>query len=103
LTEFEPDCRICEHFEYVSREWPSPDEAIFVHKYYRCTESNKIYFTFRELHTAYTRCSFRSERAKQAIVQDILHEIDAINLAFMQFLGGKKKQLIKVDLIQYLW
>jgi len=94
----ELDCRACEYLEFVDEEFPSPEEPIIVHKYYKCRRMKEIIFALRELKERYRSCSFRKERTKKGIISEFESEVRMINVIFTQLLGERKLvEVMKID------
>lgn len=94
------DCRICEHCEFVLEEYPSPEEPIFVRRWYKCNITNNIFLTTRELKIAYEKCQQKKIRIGSGIPRDILSEIDTINSIWRGISqSGDKLINIKEDVI----
>jgi len=84
--------------EFVDEEFPSPEEPIIVHKYYKCRRMKEIIFTLDELKKMYKSCSFRKERTKKGIISEFESEVRMINVIFTQLLGERKLvKVMKID------
>jgi len=94
----ERDCRACEYLEFVDEEFPSSQEPVLVHKYYRCRKTGELFFALKELKERYRSCLFRVERAKRGLASEFEDEVRMINVIFTQLLGEKRiVEVMRID------